>query len=139
MDERFLQQLVADYLEKSSLLKTLESFYQESGMAETRPPPVHIEEIAAKLQLPVDGNESKSVLGYLIDNYLRDCALRMRESPNSMMEKLLARPKPSRPFNSRKSSHTNTSTGLTFHHSQGLGLDKVQCRCGIYISSTHLL
>ena len=110
MDERFLQQLVADYLEKSSLLKTLESFYQESAVAETRPPPVHIEEIAAKLQLPVDGNESKSVLGYLIDNYLRDCALRMRESPNNMMEKLLARPKPSRPFNSRKSSHTNTST-----------------------------
>ena len=107
MEDRFLQLLVADYLEKSNMRKTLESFRQESSSPDSLLTSMTFVEIAAKLQLPESGNESKSLLSNLIGSYFKDCAMRMRVSQDNLFEKLLSRPKPSRPFNlnSSKSIH----------------------------------
>ena len=118
MEDQFLRLLIAEYLERAQMTRTLDSFRQESLNTDMQFTQMTFMEIAAKLQLPESGDANKSLLANLIDSYFKDCASRMRVPQDNLFERLLSRPKPSRPFNlnASKSSHFIQSIG---EHSQG--------------------
>lgn len=96
--QELLRALIEEYLTKENLSETLKIFQEETSSKNESL--LRWEEVGSKLQLPLDEKPiDTSILSHLVENYLRERALRMRMPAERCFEKLLTTPKPSRPLN----------------------------------------